>query len=160
MSMGHSWNWWKDAAVWLGMLFVALACGNTARASGPDETALDAAAIIHLEQQADRAKPRDQCFLYTELLHALTETAGREIAAGENSEATVQHIDAVMAKVELASAHDAKKLKDAEELLDHTTRRLQDMSRVAHGEERQKMQGVLKTLNEVHAHILSLVFKQ
>jgi hypothetical protein len=160
MSMRDGKSKCGKTAIWLGLFLVVFSSGPVAQASGPDETALDATALIQLEQQADKAKPRDQCYLYTELLHALTESAGREVAAGQSAEATVQHISAVMAKVDRASARDTKKLKDAEELLAHTTRRLQDMSRLANGEERQKMQGVLKALNAVHAHILNLVFAQ
>lgn len=129
-------------------------------ASGPDETQLDAAALMQLEQRADAAQPRDQCYLFTQVLHGLTELAGRQIAAGDDADAgaTLQRIDAVAAKVEKASADNPKRLKNAELLLEHITRRLTDMAHVASGTERSAMQTTLQTLDKVHTAVLAMVF--
>jgi hypothetical protein len=130
------------------------------KAAGPDETVLDAAALVDLQQRADHAQLRDQCYLYTELVHQLTEMAGRQMAAGEDDEAgkTMLKVDAVAAKLQQASVVDAKRLKNAEELLDHTTHRLADMVRVASDQQRSGMEATLRHLNTVHSNVLALVF--
>lgn len=133
---------------------------STAHASRPDEIPLDAAALAQMEQQADAAQPRDQCFLFTEVLHGLTELAGRQIAAGDETDATatLEHIDAVAAKVQQTSSANAKRLKNAELLLERTTRRLTDMARVVSGSERTAMQATLQRVDHVHTQLLAMVF--
>ena len=131
-------------------------------ASGPDETALDAAALVQMEQRAQHADPREQCFLYTQVLHALTESAGREMAAGEDTQlnSTLAEIDAVMAKMQSTAVVNAKRLKNAEELLEHTQHRLADMTRVATSDELAPMKLALAQLTSLHNRVLSVVFAQ
>ena len=129
-------------------------------ASGPNEAPLDAAALIQMEQRADAAQPRDQCYMFTEVLHGLTELAGRQIAAGDEAQAsaTLERIDAVAAKVRKSSSDNPKRLKNAELLLEHITRRLSDMTHVATGTERNAMQTTMLTLDKLHSQVLALVF--
>lgn len=131
-----------------------------AKAAGTDDPMLDPAALAELQLRAEHAQPRDQCYLYTELVHDLTELAGRQMAAGEDEQAgsTMLQVDAAAAKVQQAADANAKKLKDAEEMLDHTTRRLADMVRVASDQQRAAMQATLRHLNAVHSRVLTLVF--
>jgi hypothetical protein len=131
-----------------------------ALASGPDESQLDAAALSQMEQRADAAQPRDQCYMFTEVLHGLTELAGRQIAAGDQADAstTIEHIDAVAAKVRKASSDNPKRLKNAELLLEHITRRFTDMAHVATGAERSAMQSTMQTLDKLHTQVLTMVF--
>lgn len=127
-------------------------------ASSPDEAPLDAAALAQMEQRADAAQPRDQCYLFTQVLHGLTELAGRQIAAGDDATATLQQIDVVAQKVEKTSADNPKRLKNAELLLEHITRRLTDMAHVVSGTERTSMQSTLQQLDKVHTAVLAMVF--
>jgi hypothetical protein len=131
-----------------------------ARASGPDETPWDLVALVQLEHKADVAEAKDQCYLYTELLHGLTELAGRQMAAGQPEDAvfTVRQVDQVAVKLRAAAAKDPKRLKNAEQLLEHTTHRLGDMVRVAGAQEQAAMQVTLQHLNSVHDSLLALVF--
>jgi hypothetical protein len=126
----------------------------------PDEAPLDAAALAQMEQRAETAQPRDQCFLYAEVLHGLTELAGREVAAGDQTDAdsTLQHIDTVAAKMQKASASNAKRLKNAEQLLEHTTRRLTDIAHIVTGSERTAMQATLQRIDRLHTQVLTMVF--
>lgn len=148
----------RYVAAVLGM--VALA--GPAWASRPNEAVLDATALTQLEQRAASADPREQCFLYTEILHALIENAGREMAAGQDDEltATLRQIDGVMARVEKASARDARRLKNAEQLIEHTQQRLSDMTRVATSEEHAAMQAALAHMDHLHSTLLTLVFSR
>jgi hypothetical protein len=113
-----------------------------------------------MEQRAETAQPRDQCFLYAEVLHGLTELAGREVAAGNETDAdsTLQHIDTVAAKMQKASASNAKRLKNAEQLLQHTTQRLTDMAHIVTGSERTAMQATLQRIDRLHTQVLAMVF--
>jgi hypothetical protein len=147
------------------LLGLTLLCAVPARAfaaSGPDETALDATALTLMELRADHAVARDRCFLYAELLHGLTELAGRQMAAGQAGDEliTLRQMNEVTAKIEAATGRDARKLKDVEQLLEHTSRRLSDMVRSASEEQRSTMQAALKRLNAAHTSVLAMVFAQ
>jgi len=148
---------------WLagGMSLLALTMVPNAKASAPN-TALDAAALFQMEVQADRAKPREQCYLYTQLVDALIVTAAGQVAAGEDEDAskTVGRIGEVSAKLQRATARDAKKLKAAEKMLSESARKLKELSRVASGGERDEMRATLAKLDAAHNKILDLVFRQ
>lgn len=144
-------------------LLAVLLCGasvSSAKASGPDATAMDAVALGQLETRAEHADLREQCFLYTEVLHGLTELAGRQLAAGQldDASATVLKIDTVTGKIQNVSAKDAKRLKNVEQMLEHATRRLSDMAHVASGEERSLLQSTLAHMDKLHTSILMMVF--
>ena len=144
------------------MLTVILLTPVHARAASTDEAVLDAAALIHLEEQAIAAQPREQCFLFSELVHDLTEQAGREIAQGqeEQAQATLKHAESVMAKMHVSVQQDAKRLKNAEMLLEHSSRRLSDMMHVAGEASRGAVQSTLQKLNALHNELLSQVFSK
>ncbi len=131
-----------------------------ARAASNAEAVLDAAGLAQLEQQATVAQPREQCFLFTELVHQLTEEAGREIADGkeDQAQATLKHADAVLGKMHVALQGDAKKLKNAEMLMEHASRRLTDMLHVAGEASRSAVQSTLQKLNALHMEVLAQVF--
>ena len=143
----------------LPLFLLAAACAPRAHALAA-ETLLDAAGLQQLEQRAAAAQPREQCFLYTELVHELTELAGQQVAAGdtEHASATLQRIDAIAAKIHMSVARDAKRLKNAEMLLHHTTRRLADILHVSANEDRAVVQSTLKRLDDVQGEILTQVF--
>jgi hypothetical protein len=131
-----------------------------AHASGPDESPLDQIALTQMEQRAEAAQPRDQCYMFAEVLHGLTELAGRQMAAGDDLDAdvTLNHMDSVAAKMQNASAGKAKRLKNAEMLLDHITRRLTDMAHIASNTERTSMQSTLQAVNRLHTQVLNAIF--
>ena len=142
-------------------LALALLVTSPARASNPyNDVVPDPATMAAQEQRAAQANPREQCFLYAEVLHNLTEVAGQQLAKGEDDAAvsTFQHIDVVAAKLEQVSGRDAKRLKNAELLLEHISRRVSDMARVASGQERSLVQATLRRVDSVHSGLLALVF--
>lgn len=141
-------------------LFLFLSTARPAHAVSSDEVILDDAALSHLEQQAASAQFKEQCFLYTEVLHNLTEIAGKQLADGQDEQAaaTFRHIDSVAAKIQQALAKDAKRLKNAEMLLEHTTHRLSDMLHITSGDERTTLQSTLQRVNAVQSALLTQVF--
>jgi methylphosphotriester-DNA--protein-cysteine methyltransferase len=98
--------------------------------------------------------------LSAEVLSGLTELEGQEIAAGEmdQAHATMQRMDEVAGKIHAAQMGNAKRLKNAEQVLERTTRRVQDMARVVGAEEQGAMQSTLQRLNAVHNEVLAMVF--
>lgn len=141
----------------LGISVLAL---RPAHASGADEVILDTAAITQLEQRAESAQFKEQCFLYTEVLHDLTEIAGKQLAAGQDEQVagTLKHIDVVTSKIQQALAKDAKRLKNAEMLVEHTARRLADMLHITSGDQRVAFQSTLQRVNAVQTSLLGQVF--
>ena len=153
-------NDFGKVAVTLLLTALMTVSANTAKASPPAADVLDAAALVTLEQQAAVAQPREQCFLYTQVLRGLTEIEGQQLADGQEEQAasTLQHIDVIATKLHSAMARDAKKLKDAELLMERTSRRLSDMVHVASGDSRDKLQSALQHVNAVHNELLAQVF--
>jgi hypothetical protein len=144
-------------------LVAAIVCGTAWRpgiASGPDETVPSTPVLMEMEQHADHADVREKCFLYTQLLHSLTELEGKEIGAGndETATATLAQINRVAGKLKSVESRDSKRLKNAEALMDHTTHRMGDMMHLANGQTRVAMKATLDKLNGMHEEILALVF--
>ena len=142
-------------------ILLCVAVPSTARAaSSSDAALLDDIALTQLETRAQAAPPREQCFLYTQLVNDLTEVAGKQLAAGDSTQAsaTIRRIDAFAQKIHMSLARDTKRLKNAEMLMHHTTRRLADMLHVAPNEDRPVLQSTLTRLDTVQTELLTQVF--
>ena len=146
------------------LLFLAfLACvaaPRSAHAASNAEVLLDENALTQLETRAQAAQPKEQCFLYAELVHDLTEIAGKQLADGDTDHVgkTLRRIDSISQKIHMALARDTKRLKNAELLMHHTTRRLADMLHIASSDDREVLQSTLKHLDTVQSELLAQVF--
>ncbi len=142
------------------VVLFALSFTLPAKALATDEVILDEPALVHLEQQAASAQFREQCFLYTELLHNLTEIAGKQLADGQDEQAaaTFRHIDLVVGKVQVTLGKDAKRLKNAEMILEHATHRLTDMLHITAGDQHVALQATVGKVNALQSLLLSQVF--
>jgi hypothetical protein len=142
--------------------FAILLCITTATPAraATDEVILNESALTQLEARAQAAQPREQCFLYAELVHDLTEIAGKQIADGETAQAsaTIRRIDGFAQKIHMTLARDTKRLKNAEMLMHHTTRRLADILHVASNDDRPVLQATLQRLDTVQTELLTQVF--
>jgi hypothetical protein len=116
--------------------------------------------VTQLEQQASRANPREQVFLYTQLVHSMTQQAGREIADGETEQAasTLKQINRYARLIHLSLTRNAKRLKDAQELLHNTTYRLNEVLHLVSGDDRTAVQETLKQLDQLNEELLTQVF--
>lgn len=141
----------------LTLLFVP---GRPARA-GINEVLFDEQMLSQLELRASQANPREQCFLYTELVHAATELAGQQFLAGDidAASASLKRVEHYAQLIHLGLADDTKRLKNAEMLMHHTTHRLGDYMHAASAEDRETLQATLKQLNQVQDELLAQVFK-
>jgi hypothetical protein len=118
-------------------------------------------ALAQLEIRADKAKPREQCFLYTELVHGLTQQAAAQLAADdtEQAAATLRQIDQDAHLIQRSLARNSNRLKDAEKLLHDTTYRLGQILHLVNGDDRASVQGTLRQLNQLNDELLTQVFK-
>jgi hypothetical protein len=140
-------------------LFLSLC--TAAQAASYDETPPNAQAISQLELRAQQAGPRDQCFLYAELIHSMTEIAGRQLLQGDVDQAgaSLKKVEQYASLMSLSITNNAKRIKDAEQLMHHTTYRLGEYLRQASWEDRPTLQTALKQIDQVHDELLTQVFK-
>jgi len=131
-----------------------------ARAAAIDETIPTADGLAQLELRASQASPREQCFLYTQIVHSMTEKAGKEFSSGDTDAATstLKQVNHYAHLIQLNLAHDTKRLKDAQELMHHTTYRLAQYLHLVSDDDRQTVQETLKQLNQVNDDLLAQVF--
>ena len=118
----------RSLIAFAALLALSMTAGPV-RASSLDNTPLDQQSIDALLAKAGQAQPRDQCFLYAEVVHQMTELSIRQYAAGDTTKATglLKQIQQFAQKIHLSLANNDKRMKNAEILLSHTTFRLTEM---------------------------------
>jgi hypothetical protein len=144
------------------LLSLPLLLSTPARAANVDDNLPNAQALLALELRAQQANPRDQCFLYTELVHVMTEMAGKQMLNGDFDQATesLKKVNAYALLIHVDLASNSKRVKNAEELMHHTSYRLGEYLRKASNEDRDTLQATLKQLDQVHDELLAQVFKK
>lgn len=132
------------------------------RAYSPDEKTADQQSIAALQVRIAQAQPREQCFLYAELMHQMTEFSLRQYAAGNTDKANdlLKQIQAIAHKVHLSVADNDKRLKNAEILLRHTAFRLSEMLHNSSSEDRPLLQETLAQVNQAENEAMQQVFKK
>lgn len=146
-----------------GSLAVALLLGFTALpvlAAGIDDKPADLASIQALETRANQAQPREQCFLYAELVHQMTEVSVRQYASGDVEKATsmLKRIQDLTHKIHLSMSSNNKRAKDAEILLNHTAFRLNGMLHASSFEDRPLVQETLSDVSQAENEAMLQVF--
>jgi hypothetical protein len=133
---------------------------TTGYAANFDDTIPTPESISELAQRAQTADPREQCFLYTELVHSMTELAGKEMLDGDvdKASATLKQVNYYAHLIHVNLANNTKRLKNAELLMHHTIYRLGDYMRAASGDDKATLQATLKQLDQVQGEILTQVF--
>jgi hypothetical protein len=131
-------------------------------ASGFDDKIPDQQSIDALQAKLLQAQPREQCFLYAELVHQMTEFSLRRYAAGdvENASAMLKQIQGFAHKIHLSVADDNKKLKNTEILLRHTAFRLTEMLHSSAFEDRPLVQQTLAQVSEAQNEAMMQVFRK
>jgi len=140
--------------------FAALAI--PACAASLDDKIPDQQTINALELRANQAQPREQCFLYAELVHQMIEFSLRQYAAGDSEKATglLKRAQELAHKIHLALSDDNKRLKNAEILLRHTAFRLTEMLHSSASEDRPLVQQTLSEVNQAQNEAMMQVFKK
>ncbi len=150
----------RFAAVLLPLSF-SLAPAALASGASIDNNLPDPQALAQLEIRAQQAGPRDQCFLYTELVHTMTEIAGRQMLNGDIEKAsdTLKKVNSYAQLIHIDLASNSKRIKNAEMLMHHTTYRLGEILRKASGEDQDTLKATLKQLDKVYEELLAEVMK-
>ena len=117
-------------------------------------------ALAQLELRASQANPREQCFLYAEIVHGMTVKAGKEISDGETEQATdtLKQVNRYAHLIHLNLARDTKRLKNAELLMHNTTYHLAQYLHLVSGDDKKTVQETLKQLDQVNDEMLTQVF--
>ena len=118
--------------------------------------------LATLQAQADRAQPKDKCYLYAQIVNRMTELAGEQFNSGDSAKAseTLKLVRRYAEKIHLDIPDDSKKLKDAELLIHRTSHRLEDLLGEAESDDRPALETTLKQLNQVQAQLMMEVFKK
>ena len=149
------------AAVSVLAVFAALACPLSVHA-GLDDKHPDAQSIAALEQKASQAAPKEQCFLYAELVHQMIEYSSDQYAAGEidKASATLKHVNVFAQKIHMMVANDEKRLKNAQILLRHTAFRLTELLHASSIEDRPLVEQTLAQVNQIQTETMLQVFRK
>jgi hypothetical protein len=148
------------------VVFAALATLTVATvpacAAGLDDKTPDQQSIDALEARAQQAQPREQCYLYAELVHQMTEFSARKYADGDVDKATelLKHIQQFAHNIHLSVAEDNKRLKNAEILLRHTAFRLNEMLHSSSLEDRPLLEKTLAQVNQADTDAVLQVFRK
>jgi len=129
-------------------------------AAGADNKPPDLASIQALQVRASQAQPREQCFLYAQLVHQMTELSLRQYAAGDVEKATdmLRQVRQLAQKIHLSMARDDKRVKDAEILLSRTSFRLNEMLHSSSFEDRPLFEAALTDVNQAQNEAMMQVF--
>ena len=133
-----------------------------ARASGFDDKPIDQDSINALQTKILQAQPREQCFLYAELVHEMTEFSLRQYANGDQDKATglLKQIQGLAHKIHLSMSEDNKRLKNAQILLRHTAFRLNEMLHDSSLEDRPLVAETLAQVNQAQDEAMLQVFRK
>jgi len=133
-----------------------------ALASSPDDKAIDQNTIAALESKIGQAPARDQCFLYAELIHQMTEFSLRQYAAGDVDQASklLKQVQQTVQKMHLSVADNDKRLKNAEILLRHSAFRLKEMLQSSSSEDRPLVEATLAQVNQAESETMLQVFRK
>ncbi len=120
----------------------------------------DTQALTMLQGKVERASLRDQCFLYVQLMHGMTELASHQLAAGQVGEAaaTLASVEHYAGLVDTGLARDTKKVKDAEILMRQTALRLKSTLSAAAVEDRPVVEHTLQQLDKLESKLMTQVF--
>ncbi len=136
-----------------------LASGFPAHASN-DEVSLNLTELAQLEIKATLADPREQCFLYTQLVQGYTDIAGKQMADGEmeKASATLKRVQGFTEHIHLALSKDTRRLKNAEMAMHTASHHLGQYLHLVSDEDKAVAESTLKQLDKVNGEILAQVF--
>ncbi|MGD0738258.1 MAG: hypothetical protein ABR957_01595 [Terracidiphilus sp.] len=145
----------------IAFLTLNLSAASLCAASG-DNKPPDPDTIAALEARANQAQPREQCFLYAELVQQMTELSIRQYAAGDAEKATnlLKRIQQIAQKIHFSLGDNDKRLKNAEIMLSHTSFRLNEMLHASSVEDRPLVEQTLAEVTQAQNATLMHVFQK
>jgi hypothetical protein len=136
--------------------------GTLLHAASFDEVTPDAQTIAALEARASQAQPREQCFIYAQIVHQMTELSLKEYSAGnvDHAASLLKRIQGFAQKIHLSIAGNDKRLKNTELLLSHTAFRLKEMLHSSSYDDQQLVQETLSQVNQAQNEAMMTVFQK
>lgn len=121
----------------------------------------DAHRLAELQAQAASAPPRDQPYLYAQLVHSMTNIAAAEYHAGHTRQASaaLQQAHLYARRIHRSLLRNAKKLHNAEILVRHTAFRLRQLL-MGGIHDRSTVEATIQQLNQVQAEMLNQEFQR
>ena len=118
-------------------------------------------ALDALREKADKAQPKDKCFLYARLISQMTDLANNQLNFGDSAEAkgTLNAMSRYAEEIHVNVSADAKNLKSAELLIRHSTIRLKGLLLEASFEDRPALETTLHKVDQIQAQLMMQVFK-
>lgn len=149
-------------AATLAVLLLLPVLAAPACALSDDENTPDQQSIAELEQRISQAQPREQCFLYAQLINEMTEVSLQQYAAGNSGKAhaLLREVQQLAHKLHLTVAENDKRLKKAEILLRRTAFRLNEMLHASSYEDRPLLEETLAKVNQADNAAMLQVFKK
>jgi hypothetical protein len=147
---------------WSTILLAIATAAIPAFASSPDDKNIDQQTIAALQARIPGAQPREQCFLYAELIHQMTEFSMKQYAAGDTDKATdlLKQIQNLTHKLHLSMADNDKRLKNTEILLRHTAFRLTEFLHNSNSDDRSVVEATLAQVNRAESETMLSVFRK
>jgi hypothetical protein len=144
------------------LLLVTLSVVPARAAAGFDDKPIDQESIDALQAKVLQAQPREQCYLYAELVHEMTEFSLRQYAAGDGEKAAglLKQVQALAHKIHLSMSEDNKRLKNAQILLRHTAFRLTEMLHNSSLEDQPLVAQTLAQVNQAQDEAMLQVFRK
>lgn len=133
---------------------------SVAFAAGTNDSLTDPGALSQLEQRAEHASAREQCFLYTELVQGYTQVAGKQMADGDmdQASATLKLVQSYATRIHMGLARDTKRLKNAEKMMHAASRSLGEYLHHVSLEDKAVVESTLRQLEKVNDELLAQVF--
>jgi len=146
----------------VAVLVALLVVASPRPTNAADNKQPDAQSIAALEAKANQAQPREQCFLYAELVHEMIEFSSAQYAAGDVEKAsnTLKRVNGFAQKIHIAIANDEKRLKNAQILLRHTAFRLNELLHASSLEDRPLVAETLAQVNQIQTETMMQVFRK
>ena len=145
------------------VILLAIATASCpALASSPDDRTVDPQSIAALEARIPQAQPREQCFLYAQLINQMTEYSMKQYAAGDVDKATdmLRQIQNIAHKFHISVTQNDKRLKNAEILLRRTAFRLTEFLHNSSSDDRPIVEATLAQINRAESETMMEVFRK
>ncbi|HEV2132674.1 MAG TPA: hypothetical protein VGR47_00285 [Terracidiphilus sp.] len=142
------------------LLFSALFASTCAMS--PAENVRDEQALDSLELRAAKAPPRDQCYLYAELIKDSVEYSVRQYASGNSEKAAsnLRRTQKLAHMFRTMLTGNVKKLKRAQSMLRRAAFRLTDLLHASHYEDRPLVKDTLAEVDRAEQAALTQMFKE
>ena len=122
----------------------------------------DEQTIAALAAKAEQAQPRDQCYLYAELVHQMTELTMKQYEAGNVAKADglLKRIQSFAGRIHLSLGRNDKRLKRAQLLLSKTAFRLTQLLHSSDYYEKPLVSQTLAKVNDAQDAAMLEVFQK